>query len=97
MLSKIYEPVIIEKTQDDLEQLIAILQQELFEIRGETAVLNRDLEDVRTNQTSEYEDPSSREVAGRVVEQSRGSTGSRNRKPKASTTSSDLVASPSSA
>jgi hypothetical protein len=52
VLSKIYEPVIIEKTQDDLEALIALLQQELFDIRGETAVLNRDLEDVR-RQTSD--------------------------------------------
>ena len=51
VLSKIYEPVIIEKTQDDLEQLIALLQQELFDIRGETAVINRELEDVRS-QTS---------------------------------------------
>lgn len=48
VLSKIYEPVIIEKTQDDLEALIALLQQELFDIRGETTVLNRDLESVRT-------------------------------------------------
>lgn len=52
VLSKIYEPVIIEKTQDDLESLIALLQEELFDIRGETAVINRDLEDVRM-QTSE--------------------------------------------
>jgi len=52
VLSKIYEPVIIEKTQDDLESLIALLQQELFDIRGETAVINRELEDVRM-QTSE--------------------------------------------
>jgi hypothetical protein len=51
VLSKIYEPVIIEKTQDDLESLIALLQQELFEIRGETAVINRELEDVQ-QQTS---------------------------------------------
>ena len=51
VLSKIYEPVIIEKTQDDLEQLIALLQQELFDIRGETTVINRDLDDVR-EQTS---------------------------------------------
>ena len=42
VLSKIYEPMIIEKTQDDLESLIALLQQELFDIRGETAILNRD-------------------------------------------------------
>ena len=48
VLSKIYEPVILEKTQDDLEQLIALLQQELFDIRGETTVINRELDDVRT-------------------------------------------------
>lgn len=51
VLSKIYEPVIIEKTQEDLDSLIALLQQELAEIRGETTVLNRDLESLRT-QTS---------------------------------------------
>jgi len=51
VLSKIYEPVIIEKTQDDLESLIALLQQELFDIRGETTVINRELESVRA-QTS---------------------------------------------
>jgi hypothetical protein len=52
VLSKIYEPVIIEKTQDDLEQLIALLQQELFDIRGETTVINRDLESVQTQTSS---------------------------------------------
>ncbi len=52
VLSKIYEPMIIEKTQDDLEALIALLQQELFDLRGETAVLNRELVDVRV-QTSD--------------------------------------------
>ena len=51
VLSKIYEPVIIEKTQKDLESLIALLQQELFDILGETTVINRDLESVR-NQSS---------------------------------------------
>jgi len=51
VLSKIYEPVIIEKTQNDLESLIALLQQELFDIRGETTVLNRDLESIQ-NQSS---------------------------------------------
>ncbi len=51
VLSKIYEPVIIEKTQDDLESLIALLEKELFEIRGETAILDRTLEDKR-EQTS---------------------------------------------
>ena len=52
VLSKIYEPVIIEKTQDDLESLIALLQQELFDIRGETAVINRELESVRQQTSS---------------------------------------------
>jgi hypothetical protein len=52
VLSKIYEPVIIEKTQQDLESLIARLQQELFDIRGDTTTLNRELESVR-EQTSE--------------------------------------------
>ncbi len=47
VLSKIYEPAIIEKAQDDLQSLIAILEKELFEIRGETTTLNRDLEAIR--------------------------------------------------
>lgn len=51
VLSKIYEPVIIEKTQEDLKSLIALLQKELFEIRGETTVLNRELQSMR-EQTS---------------------------------------------
>jgi hypothetical protein len=55
VLSKIYEPVIIEKTQEDLEALIAILQQELFDIRGETTVLNRELESVRLQSSDSTE------------------------------------------
>ena len=43
VLSKIYEPVILEKTNEDLQQLIAKLQEELFQIRGETEVMNRAL------------------------------------------------------
>jgi len=43
VLSKIYEPAILEKTSADLDQLIAKLQEELFEIRGETQVMNRAL------------------------------------------------------
>ena len=39
VLSKIYEPVILEKTEEDLNKLIAILQEELFEIRGEATVM----------------------------------------------------------
>ncbi len=51
VLSKIYEPAVIEKTQDDLQALIALLQEELFDIRGETTILNRDLVSLR-EQTS---------------------------------------------
>ncbi|MDC0178907.1 VWA domain-containing protein [Woeseiaceae bacterium] len=51
VLSKIYEPVIIDKTQESLEELIELLQQELFEIRGQATVLNRDLVSIR-EQTS---------------------------------------------
>lgn len=47
VLSKIYEPVIVERSQQNLEQLIAALQEELFEIRGETVVLNRELRSAR--------------------------------------------------
>jgi hypothetical protein len=43
VLSKIYEPVILEKTTEDLAQLIAKLQEELFDIRGDTLVMNRAL------------------------------------------------------
>ena len=43
VLSKIYEPVILEKTNEDLQQLIAKLQEELFQIRGETDVVQREL------------------------------------------------------
>jgi ribosomal protein L29 len=52
VLSKIYEPVILEKTSEDLEQLIAKLQEELFNIRGETEVMNRALGKVQL-ETSE--------------------------------------------
>lgn len=43
VLSKIYEPAILEKTEDDLNQLIALLQEQLFEIRGDTVVVRREL------------------------------------------------------
>lgn len=52
VLSKIYEPVILEKTEEDLQLLIAKLQEELFQIRGETTEVTRVLGRVRT-ETSE--------------------------------------------
>ena len=46
VLSKIYEPVVIEKAEENLEQLIALLQEELFNLRGESAILDRELKQV---------------------------------------------------
>jgi hypothetical protein len=49
VLSKIYEPVVIEEAEENLEQLIALLQEELFQIRGETVILDRELKNVSTD------------------------------------------------
>ena len=43
VLSKIYEPAILEKTEEDLNQLIAALQEQLFQIRGDSVVATREL------------------------------------------------------
>jgi ribosomal protein L29 len=43
MISKFHEPQALEKSRQDLEGRLLALQQELFEIKGETQVLNRDL------------------------------------------------------
>jgi len=46
VITKIYEPFTIEESKENLEGLIRLLQEELFEIRGESSVLNRDLDAV---------------------------------------------------
>ncbi len=51
VLSKIYEPTVIEKSEEDLDKLIAMLTEELFEIRGDTTVINRDLASRRKETT----------------------------------------------
>jgi hypothetical protein len=43
VLSKIYEPAILEKTEEDLNQIIAALQEQLFDIRGDTVEVRREL------------------------------------------------------
>jgi hypothetical protein len=43
VLSEFGEPIVIEKSRKDLDAQVLKLQQELFEIRGETDVLNREL------------------------------------------------------
>lgn len=47
VLSKIYEPVVVEEAEQDLQKLIALLQQELFEIRGTTTILDRTLKEIK--------------------------------------------------
>ena len=43
VISKIAEPVVIEKISANLDGLVAELEQQVYELRGETTVLNRNL------------------------------------------------------
>ena len=43
VISKIYEPITIEESKAELEAILLALQQELFDIRGESLVLDREL------------------------------------------------------
>ena len=52
VLSKIYEPVVVEEAEENLEQLIALLQEELFNLRGQTTVLDRELKEVSQDAAS---------------------------------------------
>ncbi|MEJ2167290.1 MAG: hypothetical protein P8X90_17315 [Desulfobacterales bacterium] len=53
VLSKFAEPVVIEGVRKDLQAEITRLEEELHEIRGETAVLNRELEGKREQLSEE--------------------------------------------
>ncbi|MCP4716995.1 MAG: VWA domain-containing protein [Deltaproteobacteria bacterium] len=44
VLSKFAEPIIIEAVREDLDASIVKLEEELFQLRGETQILNRELE-----------------------------------------------------
>ncbi|MFC1813149.1 vWA domain-containing protein [Thermodesulfobacteriota bacterium] len=43
VLSKFAEPVVIEEIKEDMQAEIVLLENELFEIQGQTRILNRDL------------------------------------------------------
>ena len=43
VLSKFAQPIIIEEMQEDLQAELVRLEKEIFEIRGETTILNREL------------------------------------------------------
>lgn len=47
IITKTVEPVVLEKTTAELEALLLKLQEELFDIRGETREVNRELTDKR--------------------------------------------------
>ena len=53
MITKVTQPIVLEESTRNLEGIIADLQQQLFAIRGETTVLNRDLT-VKREQLSEH-------------------------------------------
>ena len=54
MITKTVQPQIIEASTVNLEGLVADLQQQVFEIRGETKILNRDL-NAKHEQLSEHD------------------------------------------
>ena len=54
MITKTVQPQVIDQAMVDAKSLLAELTEQLFEIRGETTVLNRDL-NVKREQISEYE------------------------------------------
>jgi len=55
MITKTVEPQIIEASKINLEGRLAKLEEELFELRGETRILNRDL-NAKQEQLSEYKE-----------------------------------------
>ncbi len=52
VITKIYEPITIESSKADLEALLLALQQELFDIRGDSISLDRQLDSVETRLAS---------------------------------------------
>ena len=46
VITKIYEPIRLEESHEDLERIILRMQAELYEIRGDTQIVNRELESV---------------------------------------------------
>lgn len=55
VLSKFAEPVVIEQMQEDYQATLARLEEELFEIRGETDILNLELKGKKEQLSSEQE------------------------------------------
>ncbi len=44
VLTKFAEPVLLEQTTEELEAIVRTLEEQLVEVRGETTIVNQDLE-----------------------------------------------------
>lgn len=55
MITKTVQPQVIEQVMVDAESAVAELTEQLYEIRGDTTILNRDL-NVKREQISEYDE-----------------------------------------
>ena len=55
MITKTVQPQVIEQAMVDAESAVDEMPEQLFEIRGETTILNRDL-NLKHEQISEYEE-----------------------------------------
>jgi hypothetical protein len=53
VITKIYEPITIEASKADMEALLLALQQEIFDIRGDSVILDRNLNSLETELASE--------------------------------------------
>ena len=47
VITKIYEPVTIQKSQEDMQELVIRLENELNELRGDATVLNTELDEIK--------------------------------------------------
>jgi len=55
VLTKVFEPVIFEETMKDLQGYLAALQKDLFDVRGEIDVINREMIRKEDKQKTELE------------------------------------------
>jgi len=47
VITKIYEPITIQKSQEDMQELVIKLENELNELRGDATVLNTELDEIK--------------------------------------------------
>ena len=47
VITKIYEPITIQKSQEDMQELVIRLENEMNELRGDATVLNTELDEIK--------------------------------------------------